>query len=38
MVAHFCIDKILLSPSKVDKLLLGRQVEIQESFDKFGTL
>lgn len=38
MVAHLRVDEVLLTPLQVDELLLGGQVEVQESLDELGSL
>ena len=38
MIADFRVDKVLLLPLKVDKLLLRWQVEVQQPLDEFGPL
>ena len=38
MVADFGVDKVLLAPFEVDELLLGWQVEVEQSLDELSPL
>ena len=38
VVAHLCVDEVLLLPLQVDELLLRWQVKVQQALDELGPL